>query len=65
MVPHVRLCTVQESLELETVGIAVRNNIAHLADDRGKDEDTNQVADDGEHVPNRWYTLIDQYQQYN
>lgn len=50
MVTHVRFGTVQQPFEFEPVGVTVRNHIAHLADDGGKDEHTDQVADDREDV---------------
>lgn len=51
MVPHVGLGAVQESLELETVRVPVRDDVADLADDGREYEDANQVADYREDVP--------------
>lgn len=50
---HVRLGAVQQSLELQPVGVPVRDHVAHLADNRGEYEYANQVADYGEDVPVR------------
>lgn len=47
---HVRFGTVQQSLELQSVGVAVRDNVAHLTDNRGEYKYANQVADDRENV---------------
>lgn len=51
MVPHVGLGAVQEPLELETIRVPVRDDIADLADDGREYEDANQVADYREDVP--------------
>ena len=50
VVAHVRLCAVQQPLELQPVGVAIRNDVAHLADDRREDEHADEVADDREDV---------------
>lgn len=47
---HVRFGAVQQSLELQSVGISIGDNIAHLPDYGGEYEDANQVADDRENV---------------
>lgn len=47
---HVRLGPVQQTLELQTVGVPVGDHIAHLSDYCGEDEYANQVADDREDV---------------
>lgn len=51
VVPHVGLGAVQEPLELETVRVPVRDDVADLADDGREYEDANQVADYREDVP--------------
>lgn len=47
---HVRLGSVQQTLELQTVGVPVGDHIAHLSDYCGEDEYANQVADDRKDV---------------
>lgn len=47
---HVRLGPVQQTLELQTVGVPVGDHIAHLSDYCGEDEYANQVADDRKDV---------------
>lgn len=47
---HVRLGAVQQSLELQSIGVPVGDHISHLPDYCGEDEYANQVADDRENV---------------
>lgn len=41
MMSHVSLCTVEQSLELESVGVSVRYHISDLTDDCGEYEHAN------------------------
>lgn len=50
MVPHVCLCTIQQSFKFQAVRIPIGDNISHLAHYSGKYEDANQVADNSEYV---------------
>lgn len=47
---HVRFGAVQQALKLQTIGVSVRDHIAHLADDCREYKYANKVADDGENV---------------
>lgn len=49
--PHVGLRTVEKSLEFQTIRVTICDHVAHLSDDGGKYEDTDQVADYREDVP--------------
>lgn len=48
---HVRFGTVQQSFELQTVGVTVRYHVAHLTDDGGENKHSDQVTDDREDIP--------------
>lgn len=51
MVSHVGLGPVQQSFKFQSIRVPIGDDVAHLADDSGEDEDAYQVAHDSEHVP--------------
>lgn len=51
MVSHIRLCTVQQSLEFQPIRVPVGNHVSNLTDDRREYEDADQVAHYREDVP--------------
>lgn len=48
---HVGLGPVQQPLELQSIGVPIRYDVAHLAHNGGEDEHTDEVANYGENVP--------------
>lgn len=59
---HVRFGTVQKALKLQSIGVTVRDHIAHLADDCREYKYANKVADDGENV-SVWATIQRRYEK--